>query len=126
MRWCLVLKTVLDRILGRVLVDARECLVLGALAAKEDLVSSGLMPFESGFLQNSATYVDVGGLRQDRASLVSDTVYARRKFFHPEFEFDQSVNRQAGGRWFDAYLNGDRRDLFFDEFAGEMRKKMKG
>jgi len=75
------------------------------------------MPFESGHLQNSATYVDVGRIGQGKVAVVSDTVYARRKFFHPEFEFDRSVNGRAGGRWFDAYVVGGKRDFVRSTFS---------
>ena len=98
---------VLVEALGRAQDAARRALVGAAVAVCEDLVSGGTMPYQSGHLQNVATYVDVGGLRDGRVAVVSDTVYARRKFFHPEFEFDQSVNAGAGGRWFDGYLDGE-------------------
>ncbi|MCL2855989.1 MAG: hypothetical protein FWE21_10320 [Defluviitaleaceae bacterium] len=88
---------------------ARAALVKTAVDLRDDLVQSGTMPFESGRLQNAATYVDVGGLRAGRAAVVSDMVYARRKYFHPEFNFDRSINRNAGGRWFDAYVTGGKR-----------------
>ena len=75
------------------------------------------MPFESGHLQNEATYVDVSRLSQDVVAIVSDTVYARRKFFHPELNFDRRVNRRAGGRWFDAYTVGGKKGMVRDVFA---------
>ncbi|MCL2376292.1 MAG: hypothetical protein FWC76_02735 [Defluviitaleaceae bacterium] len=84
---------------------------------RTDLQRSGTMPFESGHLQNEATYVDASRLGQDVAAIVSDTVYARRKFFHPEFNFDRRVNRQAGGRWFDAYTVGGKRGMVRDVFV---------
>ncbi|MDR2167539.1 MAG: hypothetical protein LBE35_06800 [Clostridiales bacterium] len=111
--------------IGVIKAAARRALVATAQAICEDLKNSGTMPFESGHLQNSATYVDAGRIRDNKVAVVSDTVYARRKFFHPEFEFDQSVNRRAGGRWFDAYTTGDRRNLaakaFAEAFKGDLK-----
>jgi hypothetical protein len=104
---------------------ARQALVAAAQAVREDLVESQTMPFESGHLQNSATYVDVGRIRDNKVAVVSDTVYARRKFFHPEFEFDQSVNARAGGRWYDAYVSGNKRDLAFIAFKKAMEEGFK-
>jgi len=110
---------------GKVLRAGLGALVAAAVAVKEDLVSSGTMPFASGHLQNSATLVDVGRLRAEGAvAVVSDAVYARRLLMHPEFEFDQSVNSRAGGRWFDAYADGDRAQFLVDEFVKGFRDGM--
>jgi len=81
------------------------------------------MPFASGHLQNEATYVDASRISQDIAAIVSDTAYARRKFFRPEFNFDRRVNRQAGGRWFDAYTVGGKKGMVRDVFARLMGVK---
>ena len=101
----------------QILKKARAALLQTAHEVKTDLRASGTMPFASGHLQNEATYVDASRAVQDVVAIVSDTVYARRKFFHPEFDFDRSVNRQAGGRWFDTYTVGGKRGLVRDVFV---------
>jgi len=98
-------------------VVAGRALVRTATDLQRDLVAGGTLPFEGGHLQNSATFVVVSGVRRGRVAVVTDAVYARRKYFHPEFEFDQSVNRNAGGRWFDAYVTGDKRDFVGQSFV---------
>ena len=80
------------------------------------------MPIESGHLQNEATTVCTRNLRQNRAAVVSDTVYARRKYFNPQFNFDRSVNSRAGGRWFDPYIVGGKRHMMRDMFVAQMKK----
>ena len=104
----------------KIFARARRALLQTAHEVRADLQASGTMPIESGFLQNVATYVDAGRLNQDVAAVVSDTVYARRKFFHPEFNFNRAVNRSAGGRWFDAYTVGAKRGLARDVFVREL------
>jgi len=79
------------------------------------------MPIESGRLQNEATYVCAARLHEDVMAVVSDTVYARRKFFHPEFNFNRTVNKRAGGRWFDAYTVGVKRGMVRDVFEKIIR-----
>lgn len=101
---------------------ARAALPKVAVALLHDLRQSGTMPFDTGALQNAATYVDVGRLNEGCVAVVSDTVYARRKYFHPEFNFDQSRNANAGGRWFDAYISGEKRGFAAEVLAKEMRK----
>ncbi|MDR2183181.1 MAG: hypothetical protein LBE55_03310 [Clostridiales bacterium] len=91
---------------------------------RADLQASGTMPFESGHLQNEATYVCAARLKQENtAAIVSDTVYARRKFFNPEFNFNRTVNKRAGGRWFDAYTVGVKRGMVRDVFARKIGVK---
>ena len=104
----------------QVMAQAREAFWQTAQEVRADLQASGTMPFESGHLQNEATYVCMARKKQDVAAIVSDTVYARRKFFHPEFNFNRTVNRAAGGRWFDAYTVGSKRNMARDVFASRI------
>jgi len=99
---------------------ANAALVRAAMAVCEDVRASGTMPFDTGDLQNAATYVDVGALNKGRVAVVSDTVYARRKYFHPEFNFDKSRNKNAGARWFAPYVDGAKRDFALRVFAKEL------
>ena len=63
---------------------ALDALAQAARAVCEDVKKAGTMPFDTGKLQNSATYVDVGGLKNRSAAVVSDTDYAGRVYFHPD------------------------------------------
>ena len=63
------------------------------------------MPFDTGSLQNDSTFV--GDSRITRVSIVSSTPYARRLYFHPEYNFRRNNNGSAGGKWFDSFLNDD-------------------
>ena len=114
-----------DKALSRILTAARRAFAEAAEDVRTDLMAGGTMPFESGFLQNEATTVDFSLEGRGEIAIVSDTVYARRKYFNPQFEFDRRVNSQAGGRWFDTYINGEKRGFLRDRFAerigGEVR-----
>ena len=109
------------RALSQVLDRARQALADTAEEVRADLVASGTMPLDSGRLQNDATTVCTRRLRQNRVAIVSDTVYARRKYFNPQFNFRRDVNNQAGGRWFDVYLNGGKRLMVRDVFVRRMK-----
>ena len=111
-----------NNVMRQITIHAQRALALAALDIRADLVESGTVPLESGHLQNQATYVDAANLSHGRVAVVSDTVYARRKYFHPEFNFDQSVNPNAGGRWFDTYLTGGKRYMVRDRFVANLRK----
>lgn len=106
----------------RILAKAREALLQTAYEVKADLQASGTMPIKSGHLQNEATYVCTARIGRDIAAIVSDTAYARRKFFNPQFNFNRSVNKAAGGRWFDAYTAGGKGGPVRDVFARKFRE----
>lgn len=84
---------------------AVECIALTADATLTELRDRQVMPFDTGNLQNDSTFVDDS--QQGKASIVSSTPYARRLYFHPEYNYRRNNNGNAGGRWFDSFLNDD-------------------
>lgn len=74
-------------------------------ATLTELRDRQVMPFDTGNLQNDSTFVDDS--RITRVSIVSSTPYARRLYFHPEYNFRRNNNGSAGGKWFDSFLNDD-------------------
>ena len=82
-----------------------------------DLRDSQTMPFDTGNLQNDSTFIDDSQKEQGRVSVVSSTPYARRLYYHPEYNFRTTNNRNAGGKWFEPYISGNRTDFVKDAFA---------
>ena len=82
-----------------------------------DLRDSQIMPFDTGNLQNDSTFLDDSQKEQGRVSIVSSTPYARRLYYHPEYNFRTTNNRNAGGKWFEPYISGNRTDFLKDTFA---------
>ena len=82
-----------------------------------DLRDSQTMPFDTGNLQNDSTFLDDSQKEQGRVSVVSSTPYARRLYYHPEYNFKTTNNRNAGGKWFEPYISGNRTDFLKDTFA---------
>ena len=72
-----------------------------------DLRDSQTMPFDTGNLQNDSTFLDDSQKEKGRVSIVSSTPYARRLYYHPEYDFRHTNNPNAGGKWFDSFLNDD-------------------
>lgn len=54
-----------------------------------------------GTLSGEGTFVDKSDVAQGRVRIVSSTPYARRLYYHPEYNFDKGEHPQAQGRWFD-------------------------
>lgn len=93
-----------------------------AYALLDDLRDSGTMPFETGHLQNDSTFVEIKRLV---ATIVSATPYARRLYFNPDFNFRQDKNPNAGGLWFDPYLEGHiKGDYVRETFAHFLKEAL--
>lgn len=94
-----------------------------------------VMPFDTSILQNDSTSVDYSQSAKGVVKIVSDTPYARRLYFHPEYNFHRGVwtdsegkkhgaNKSAGGKWFRYWLKGGTRQNFCSQtFAGLYRKE---
>lgn len=76
-----------------------------------DLRDSQTMPFDTGNLQNDSTHLDDSQKEQGRVSIVSSTPYARRLYYHPEYNFRKNNNPNAGGKWFEPYISGSKADF---------------
>lgn len=104
---------------------AVQSLVETADAVKGDLQRSQTMPFNTGELQNRSTFVDDSKKNSGKVSIVSDTPYARRLYMHPEYNFRKDKNKNAGGEWFESYINGNKKDFAKKKFAKIMKGKLK-
>lgn len=81
-----------------------------------DLRDSQTMPFDTGNLQNDSTHLDDSQKEQGRVSIVSSTPYARRLYYHPEYNFRKNNNPNAGGKWFEPYISGSKADFARNTF----------
>lgn len=82
-----------------------------------------VMPFKTGNLQNESTYPDYTNSDKGQTSIVSDTAYARRLYYHPEFNFNRTFNRSAGAKWHRYWQSGGTRENFCVEtFAQKYRR----
>lgn len=102
----------------------KEALVETADALKRDLQKSQTMPFDTGELQDRSTFIDDSKKKSGRVTIVSDTPYARRLYFHPEYNFQKTKNKNAGGMWFETYINGQKKNWASKKFAKIMKGKL--
>ena len=85
-------------------------------AVLTDLRDSQTMPFDTGNLQNDSTFLDDSQKEKGRVSIVSATPYARRLYYHPEYDFRHTNNAKAGGKWFEPYISGNKSDFIVNAF----------
>lgn len=84
---------------------------------------AGVMPRDTGNLQNDATEVIVSGTGGNQTiSIVSSPIYAKRLYFHPEYNFNRTKNARAGGKWFEPWLTGSERTFIEETYAEMLRR----
>ena len=97
-----------------------EALAQTGDATLTELRDRGVMPFDTGNLQNDSTFVDDS--EKGKVSIVLSMLYVRRLYFHPEYNFRRGNNSRAGGKWFDSFLN----DNFISNAYAKLLKRIGG
>lgn len=97
-----------------------------AEAVHTDLVQSQVMPRRSGHLQNESTFVETSMSGQGSVAIVSSTPYARRLYFHPEYNFSTEANPNAKGEWFEDWLPGGRKQDFANNTFAQIYRRLAG
>ena len=83
-----------------------------AEALHTEVVQAQVIPFDTGALQNEGTFVDYSESRQGKVSIIFNTPYARRLYFHPEYHFQTKENPNARGKWYTDWLPGGKKSDF--------------
>lgn len=107
---------------------ARQALVMTAEAMRSDVIASQVVPKDVGTLERSA-YIDRGSLGQGKTGVGFNTPYARRLYWHPEYNFRTDKNPNAQGKWMQTYIDGEKKGFaqkqfmkFFRRLAGRLIK----
>ena len=79
-----------------------------------------------GTLQNASTFVDYSNSRSGTISIVSATPYARRLYFHPEYNFDTGENPNAKGEWYEDWMEGGSQHAFVMNTYMEHYRRLAG
>lgn len=87
-----------------------------AEALHTDVLQAQVMPWDSGSMQRENTFVDYSQSKNGTVSLVSQTPYARRMYFHPEYNFQTKNNPNAQGKWLEPWISGDKKDWCREEY----------
>ena len=74
----------------------------------QDTQQAQVFPFDTGHLQEDATFVDYSRAKDGKVTLVSSTPYARRLYYHPEYHFQTKENPNAKGMWYEDWLYGGK------------------
>lgn len=93
-----------------------------AEALHTEVVQAQVMPRDSGNLQNESSFVDNSQSSAGKSSLVASTPYARRLYYHPEYDFQTDENPNAKGHWFEDWIDGNQKNFCKNTFKEFYRR----
>lgn len=103
----------------------QQAIEMTAEAVKSDIVTSQVVPKDTNQLELSG-FVDPSELKKGKVKLVYDTPYARRLYWHPEYDFRTDKNPHARGKWMEPYYAGDKQKFVKQTFAAFVKQLSKG
>lgn len=80
-------------------------------ALHTEVLQAQVIPRDSGNLQNESSFVDYTESAKGKVSLVSSTPYARRLYYHPEYNFKTEKNPNAKAHWYDDWIKGSQKNF---------------
>lgn len=92
-------------------------------ALHTEVVNAQVMPFDTGIMQNDSTYEDYSNSKKGKVSLNTSTLYARRMYFHPEYNFQTTENPNAQGNWYEPWINGKNKNFCKNAFSQFYKKE---
>lgn len=84
-------------------------------ALHTEVVQAQVMPRDTGTLQNEKTFVDCSKSEQGKVALITEGPYARRLYYHPEFNFNTFENPNAKGKWLEDWVKGGKNEKFIPD-----------
>ncbi|HHD2604198.1 TPA: hypothetical protein ACOTFU_002787 [Clostridium perfringens] len=116
----------LDRTKINTLINARNnALEQTTEAILSDIKTSAVVPKDSGELERSG-FVDLSRIDSGVTSIIFDTPYARRLYWHPEYNFRHDKNINAQGKWMQSYIDGDNKEFVINAYKENLKKFSKG
>lgn len=116
----------LDRAKISTLINARnKALEQTTEAILSDIKTSAVVPKDTGELERSG-FVDLSRIDSGVTSIIFDTPYARRLYWHPEYNFRQDKNANAQGKWMQSYIDGDNKEFVTDTYKHFFKMFSKG
>lgn len=82
-----------------------------------------VIPFKSGYLSTEGTFSDYSDKEKGKTDLISSTPYARRMYYHPEYNFNRDEHKNAKGKWYDDYIKGVKKDFCSKTFTKIYKKE---
>lgn len=91
-------------------------------ALHTEIEEDEVIPFRTGNL-NDNTYPDYSDSTKGKTDLISPDVYARRMYFHPEYNFNRDEHKNAKGKWYEDYITGAKKNFCAKTFSKLYKKE---
>lgn len=105
---------------------AVQALEKTAEALYTEIVQAQVIPRDSGALQNEKMFVDTSEISTGHVDIVHEGPYARRLYYHPEYNFQKIENPNAKGKWLEDWLLGGRYEDFVHDTFNELYRREAG
>ncbi len=86
--------------------DMARALSISAYLLQDRIREAHVIPRDTGALQGEKFYVDDSDVMKGVVKLVNEGPYARRLYYHPEYNFRKDKNEFAQGLWFSLWQDG--------------------
>lgn len=123
MAWCNSTLTIDMSKLKRLDEASKRALEQTAEALHTEIISDQVMPFDTGNMQNENTFVDTSKRSDGKVGIVTSTPYARKMYYHPEYDFRKTNNPNAKGEWLESYVSGSKKDFAKKAFTKLYKKE---
>ena len=106
--------------------EAMDAALETVSALRGEVITAQVMPFDSGDMQNNSTTVQQRAEGDDiHTALLTDTPYARKMYYHPEYNFQTVNNPNAQGLWLSSWLPGGANESFLlDTYHLKLRARL--
>lgn len=111
-------KRVLEK-LSKAAISAQE-MTTSALKTEESI--DQVMPRDTGNMSVKHTFVDFSKAKNGETDIITSTPYARKLYFHPEYNFQRFEHKNAQGKWHANYISGPKKDFCKKAFTKFYRK----
>lgn len=91
-----------------------------------DIRDEQVIPMNTGKLRGEGFFEDLSQIESGRVSLVHNTPYARRLYFHPEYHFNKEFAANAKGKWFEDWLPGGKNADFAQKTFKDLYRRNTG
>lgn len=107
--------------ISRLQAVSKQAFEMTVEAVLTDIKTSQVVPKDTGALEDSA-YTEI---KNNVGMIIFDTPYARRMYWHPEYNFRHDKNPNAKGLWMEDYLTGEKKQWIIETY-GKFLKQLSG
>ena len=92
----------------------------------KEVANSQKVPMKTGALTGEQFFVDTSASNTGTVTLVHDMPYARRLYYHPEYNFSKKFHTDAQGEWLKDWLPGGSKGDFAPNTFKKLYKQIGG